>query len=176
MDELSTNTQQKCLDTDYNKNNDNIVTSDNDDINNNNNNSNDQIFNNNDNDDVNSNNNIVATANNDISSSRRHITNEKNDNNDELLHGRNVVDYNINGHDTNIDSRKEAAIRNSIQDAKFYTPPSSPTKISQGDDDKKVDDDDKFSSLSSFSVKSLSISRNSIDNSANASYLKNDPS
>ncbi|CAJ0765584.1 2682_t:CDS:2 [Entrophospora sp. SA101] len=51
---------------------------------------------------------------------------------------------------------KRKTIRNSAQDAKFYTPPDSPTQEY---------DDDKYDKYSSFSDKSSSISQNSNNNS-----------
>ncbi|CAJ0857987.1 9009_t:CDS:2 [Entrophospora sp. SA101] len=55
-----------------------------------------------------------------------------------------------------INHYKRKTIRNSAQDAKFYTPPDSPTQEY---------DDDKYDKYSSFSDKSSSISQNSNNNS-----------
>nr|CAG8481954.1 12092_t:CDS:2 [Entrophospora candida] len=62
-----------------------------------------------------------------------------------------------------INHYKRKTIRNSAQDAKFYTPPDSPTQEY---------DDDKYDKYSSFSDKSSSISQNSNNNSKDSLNLK----
>ncbi|CAH1762165.1 746_t:CDS:2 [Entrophospora sp. SA101] len=68
----------------------------------------------------------------------------------------NELSVNTKQNSLGMDNYKRKTIRNSAQDAKFYTPPDSPTQEY---------DDDKYDKYSSFSDKSSSISQNSNNNS-----------